>query len=86
MTAKWGICIILFALVALAPGCRTAAPDLKPKDLKKEQLVEPPPGRYNTPEYPKQAFSPMVDPGKDAMDAKTDVNMPGRGGMTPGSH
>jgi hypothetical protein len=82
MTAKWGICILLFAVLALA-GCRTPAPDLKPKDLKDEKITEPPPGRYNTPEYPKQAFSPLVDPTKDAMDAKAE-GMPMRGGMMPG--
>ncbi len=32
-----------------------------------EQIVEPPPGRYDTPEYPKQAFSPLVDPSSDRL-------------------
>jgi hypothetical protein len=81
MAAKWGFCVFLVMLFALASGCRTPRPELKPNDYKKEDLNEVPTGRWSTAEYPKAAFDPVVDPGKAAMDAKTAGGVPGRGGM-----
>ena len=84
MTAKWGICVLLVALLALSSGCRTRQPNLKPETTA-EQLIEPPAGQYATASMPKQAFTPMADPGKYALDAKSPGVLPTRGSMVPGA-
>jgi hypothetical protein len=78
MTLNWGSCIVLFGCLALL-GCRTTPPNLKPP--KAPEVLTPPASeaRYDSPDYPKQAFSQPDDPGKRMiMDGK---NQPGGGGM-----
>ena len=86
MTAKWVSCTLLIACLALATGCRTPTPNLKPEKTP-EKLVEPPQGvaRYEQTGYPKQAFDPPEDPSRLAIDAKG-MAMPraGAGGAAMG--
>jgi hypothetical protein len=83
MTAKWGCCAILVVCFALMIGCRTPQPNLKP-EKEPEKLVAPPPdGKYDSSNYPAQAFDKPVDPGKALLDAKNTPGMPQRGSMMP---
>ena len=85
MSAKWGICVLLVALLGLAAGCRTPQPNLKPEKTA-ERLVGPPPNTYMASQLPKQAFSTQSDPAAATLDAKNNANMmPTRGSMMPGS-
>jgi hypothetical protein len=83
MTAKWAICAILTAGLALASGCRTPQPILKPADTA-ENFRELPAGAYVTAGLPKQAHSTMADPAKASLDAKSSGVMPARSTMGPG--
>jgi hypothetical protein len=84
MTAKWGFCTILVLCLTLCVvGCRTTRPDVKPPKSV-ERLVEPPPGALASGDYPRAAHDKMVDTARQAMDAKTGVIIPTRGGMGPG--
>ena len=81
MTAKWGICVVLVALLALSTGCRSSQPNLKPETTA-EKLVDPPANTRLSSDYPKQAFSPVTDPTKNGIEAAKGVGgMPTRGGM-----
>lgn len=82
MTAKWGICVLLFALLFVTGGCRTRQPNVKP-DTMAEQFVEPPAGMYTTTGMPRAAFDKAIDPGRLAIDPKGPGAMPTRGGMAP---
>jgi hypothetical protein len=80
------MCAILVIGLILFAGCRTPQPVLKPEKTP-EKLVDPPEGAYGSPDYPKEAFDKDEDPGKKAMDAKTNPGaMPTRGGAAPGGN
>jgi hypothetical protein len=86
MTARWGICACLALVLALAAGCRTPQPVLKPPPEDEKLNAPPALTKYSTTGLPDQAFDKPADPGKAALDAK----LPGaRGGgagmMTPGA-
>jgi hypothetical protein len=86
MTAKWGICVLLAALLFISTGCRTRQPNLKP-DTTAETLKDPPPNAYMSASLPKQALAQPSDPGRAAIDpAKGMGTMPMRSGgpMMPG--
>ena len=86
MTAKWGSCVLLAVMLALSAGCRTPQPKLKPDNIATgEKLVDPPPdARFSTTGYPKEAFSPLEDPGKQAMDSNLPSGTGSRGPSSPG--
>ena len=86
MTAKWGICALLLAVLLLSTGCRTRQPNLKPETTA-EQLIDPPAGAYTATGMPAQAFNKSVDPGKIALDPRGAGAMPtgGRSPMMPGA-
>jgi hypothetical protein len=64
MTGNWGSCLVLAGCLAILAGCRTPQPNLKPAKVP-EQLTEPSNDpRYQTGDYPKQAFAPLEDPMK----------------------
>jgi hypothetical protein len=84
MTAKWGICGLLLAMLFLSAGCRTKQPNLKP-DTTAEQFIEPQPGTYMSPSLPKRAFDTVADPGRAALDPKGLGSMPSRGSMMNGA-
>jgi hypothetical protein len=57
MSSKWGGCLVVIGLLALLAGCRSTTPDLKPaKEPEKLQLPSDE-ARFNSSDYPKQAFA-----------------------------
>jgi hypothetical protein len=85
MAAKWGKCVILAICLAVSMvGCRTAQPNLKPPETP-ERLVSPPPGLFDSPEYPKLAFDAQQDPYRRQLDMKAMGQAGGRGSMMPAS-
>jgi hypothetical protein len=86
MTGKWGSCLCLIGIFALFAGCKTPPPVLKPEKTP-EVLTEPAnEARYDTSEYPKQAFnSNSNDPTKvtslDKALSNKQNGMPGAGGF-----
>ena len=82
MTAKWGICALLLAMLFLNAGCRTRQPNLKPETTA-EQLVEPPAGSDTSTGMPAQAFNKVVDPGKIAIEPRGPNGMMQNGGRSP---
>ena len=84
MTAKWINCAALAICLALLVGCRSTQPDLKPEKTPEKLVDQPQEARFDSPGYPKQAYDKMIDPVKNAFDAKTSPNvMPTRGSMMP---
>jgi len=81
MRAWWGKLPWLGVLAVLLASCKTAPPEVKPRDMPEVCSDPPDDRRYNTLYYPKEAFKDMKDPM-----VKNTTPMPGQGGMTgPGS-
>jgi hypothetical protein len=86
MRSTWfGVCGLV-GLMALAAGCRTMPPEVKPPKQPEVLSVPPSEPRYNTSVYPKEAFN-SSDPFKRKEDNSVmPARMNGMGGpqMNPG--
>jgi len=89
MRAGAAICGLMI-LTCLVVGCRTAQPNLKPPQQPEVGSVPPlSDARYDTPNYPKEAFNNQDlrrrDPGSDSPIIPTrGMNSPGGNMMSPG--
>ena len=77
-------CLVVLILATFTFGCKSSQPNLKPEIPKYENLNTPPQeGRFNSPQYPKQALADD-NSRKTMFDQEKSSVVPTRGSQGPG--